>query len=162
MAGTTQLTAADDIWSFSICCVEILSMGRVPWPLMDDSTVRHIVLRKSWHICRSSTDANPNSDDNTRPPTPRNSRFNTPGLQDILRACWNSNPNDRPPFYRVARDLKLLRKAFGHGVLDSPMLPAIPDVTETPKSPSPDMRPQKALPNFIQRMDEPHRKRSSH
>ncbi len=47
MAGKIQMAAADDVWAFSICCVEILSMGRMPWPLMDDNAVRHFVLRKS-------------------------------------------------------------------------------------------------------------------
>jgi hypothetical protein len=43
-----------------------------------------------------------------------------------------------------------LRKSFGHDVFESPMLPTILDVVEPPHSPSPDMRPQKDLPNFIQ------------
>ena len=44
MAGESQLTAADDVWAFSITCVEILNMGRMPWPLMDDNAVRHFVM----------------------------------------------------------------------------------------------------------------------
>ena len=44
MDGLGQLTQAADIWAFSICCVEILTMGRLPWALMDDDSVRHLVL----------------------------------------------------------------------------------------------------------------------
>jgi len=48
MAGESQLTAADDVWAFSITCVEILNMGRMPWPLMDDNAVRHFVMSELW------------------------------------------------------------------------------------------------------------------
>ena len=44
MAGQSQLTQATDVWAFSMCCVEILTMGRIPWPLHDDDSVRHFVL----------------------------------------------------------------------------------------------------------------------
>jgi serine/threonine protein kinase len=47
MAGLTQLTTEMDVYSFAITCVEILSMGRMPWPLMDDDTVRHFVTSSS-------------------------------------------------------------------------------------------------------------------
>ena len=33
-----------DVYSFGICCWEILNMGAVPWPHTVDSTVRHLVL----------------------------------------------------------------------------------------------------------------------
>ena len=48
MTGESQLTAADDVWAFSITCVEILNMGRMPWHLMDDNTVRHFVMSELW------------------------------------------------------------------------------------------------------------------
>jgi serine/threonine protein kinase len=47
MTGQLQLTPEVDIWAFSICCVEVLTMGRMPWPLMDDISVRHFVLSAS-------------------------------------------------------------------------------------------------------------------
>ena len=47
MNGQLQLTAEADVWAFSICCVEVLTMGRIPWPLMDDASVRHFVLSAS-------------------------------------------------------------------------------------------------------------------
>ncbi|KDR78069.1 hypothetical protein GALMADRAFT_245050, partial [Galerina marginata CBS 339.88] len=132
MAGRSQLTPEVDVWAFSISCVEILTMGRMPWPFMDDNAVRHFVLKE-----------------NTRPPIPKFSRFNTPGLQDILRACWQAKPEQRPTFTKIARDLKLLRKGFGHDAVESPRLPSMDDIPEHTTSPSPDMRPID-LPSFLQ------------
>lgn len=44
MQGTETLTPEIDIYAFAICCGEILTMGALPWPLIDDDTVRHLVL----------------------------------------------------------------------------------------------------------------------
>ena len=44
MAGESQLTQATDVWAFSMCCVEILTMGRIPWVHQDDESVRYFVL----------------------------------------------------------------------------------------------------------------------
>jgi abelson tyrosine-protein kinase 1 len=44
MAGQSRLTQEMDVWAFSICCVEILTMGRIPWPLHNDDSVRYFVL----------------------------------------------------------------------------------------------------------------------
>jgi hypothetical protein len=43
MAGHCQLTTAMDVYSYAMCCVEILTMGRIPWPLSNDDDVRHFV-----------------------------------------------------------------------------------------------------------------------
>ena len=150
MTGQLQLTPEADAWAFSICCVEILTMGRIPWPFMDDTSVRHSVLSMSI----------PNSpcwrsnlfflaEENGRPVLPKYSRFNTPGLQDILRTCWQMEPAKRPSFKKVARDLKLLRKSSGQDILDSPYIPPIEDLPEPISSPSPDMRPVD-VPQFLQ------------
>ena len=44
MEGAQVLTPEMDVYAFGICCWEILNMGAVPWPLTEDSTVRHLVL----------------------------------------------------------------------------------------------------------------------
>jgi hypothetical protein len=44
MQGAQVLTAEMDVYAFAICCVEILTKGVLPWPLMDDDAVRHFVL----------------------------------------------------------------------------------------------------------------------
>ena len=44
MEGAEALTQEIDIYAFAICCGEILTMGALPWPLMDDDAVRRLVL----------------------------------------------------------------------------------------------------------------------
>ena len=47
MAGQNQLTTEIDVYAYAVCCVEILTMGSLPWPLMDDDAVRYFVLSTS-------------------------------------------------------------------------------------------------------------------
>ncbi|KAJ6515780.1 hypothetical protein C8R45DRAFT_811380 [Mycena sanguinolenta] len=130
MLGSSDLTPEMDVYSYAICCVEILSMGRLPWPLMSDEAVRDFVLK-----------------DNTRPKIPP-SRFNTPALQDLLRVCWDREPTLRPPFSKIVKEAKQLRKAAelpfeGFDDLASPPVsPRGPNWPDVEKSrPSPDMHP---------------------
>ena len=44
MRGAEVLTHEMDVYAFAICCGEILNMGALPWPFMDDYAVRHSVL----------------------------------------------------------------------------------------------------------------------
>ena len=44
MQGAQALTPEMDVYAFAICCTEILTMGALPWPFMDDDAVRHSVL----------------------------------------------------------------------------------------------------------------------
>ena len=44
MQGAQVLTPEMDVYAFGICCVEILTKGALPWPLMDDDAVRRFVL----------------------------------------------------------------------------------------------------------------------
>ncbi|EEB86842.1 hypothetical protein MPER_16054, partial [Moniliophthora perniciosa FA553] len=121
----SQLTVEMDVYAFAITCIEVLSMGRMPWPLVDDDAVRHFVLK-----------------DDTRPTIPQ-TRFSTPAVQNIIRNCWKTDPFERPHFGVVARDLKALRK--GIGAEDDTMSPTPvqnPVELEYGSSrPSPDMRP---------------------
>ncbi|KAG6883382.1 hypothetical protein C0992_008854 [Termitomyces sp. T32_za158] len=96
MSGESQLalTPQMDVYAYAISCVEIVAMGKLPWPLADDDAVRHFVLRE-----------------NTRPAVPF-SRFNTPLLQDLLRVCWYHDPAVRPSFSAIVRDVRALRQAF--------------------------------------------------
>ena len=87
----------------------------------------------------------------SRPPLPNNSRFNTQGLQDVLRVCWSTKPTQRPTFSKVVNDLKQLRKSPGQESIDSPRFPVIEEEPETTAFPSPDMRP--TLPEYLQPAD---------
>ncbi|KAG6864758.1 hypothetical protein C0991_007317 [Blastosporella zonata] len=96
MSGLSQLalTAQMDVYAYAISCVEILSMGKMPWPLADDDAVRHFVLRE-----------------NKRPALPH-TRFNTVLLWTLLHACWNQDPESRPSFEEVVKDVTVMRNAF--------------------------------------------------
>ena len=39
MQGAQVLTQAMDVYAFAICCGEILTMGALPWPFMDDDGI---------------------------------------------------------------------------------------------------------------------------
>lgn len=43
MAGDPVSKEAD-VYAFAMCCVEILTMGSIPWPTMKDDDVRQYVL----------------------------------------------------------------------------------------------------------------------
>ena len=59
--------------------------------------------------------------------------------------CWHSNPFVRPPFSKVVRDVKLLRRGSGVGSggeeTPSPLIPALPELEGYAGRPSPDMHP---------------------
>ena len=42
----TRLTPEIDVYAYGILCVEVLTRGSVPWPLADDTEVRHFVCSK--------------------------------------------------------------------------------------------------------------------
>ncbi|KDQ23602.1 hypothetical protein PLEOSDRAFT_1078986 [Pleurotus ostreatus PC15] len=126
MQGASQLSPEMDVYSFAITCIEILNMGRLPWPLMNDETVTFYVLT---------------TEENGRPPIPP-SRYVTPALEDLLHEAWHHDPTKRPPFSKLVPDLKQIRKAFGNGGEEA-ISPAMSDHLELePKQrPSPDMHP---------------------
>jgi len=42
--GSSEFLAPMDVYAFAMCCIEILTKGSLPWPLLDDEAVRHLVL----------------------------------------------------------------------------------------------------------------------
>ncbi|KAG7443780.1 uncharacterized protein BT62DRAFT_995815 [Guyanagaster necrorhizus] len=132
MMGLSQLTTEMDVYAFAMCCIEILSMGRLPWPFMDDDTVRHFVLRED-----------------SRPVIP-STRFSTSALQKLIRACWQKDPFMRPNFSTVVQELKQMRKSSG--LPEEVVLPKFPERQDNESfefrvsRPSPDMHPVPLLP----------------
>jgi serine/threonine protein kinase len=130
MSGLSDLTAQTDVYAYAISCIEILKMGHLPWHPMDDDTVRHMVLRED-----------------TRPVIPL-TRFNTPGLQDLLRVCWHRDPGIRPSFETVVENVKMLRRSFGSMDEVAAVCSPAPLLWEDEwhlSRPSPDMRPVEAF-----------------
>ncbi|KAG6864029.1 hypothetical protein C0991_000967 [Blastosporella zonata] len=91
MGGYSLLTKKIDIYAFAMCCVEILTMGSLPWPNMNDDDVRQHVL-----------------DEEGRPPCPEN-LVRALGIKDLLHAAWHQSPRERPSFKKLAPDLQALR-----------------------------------------------------
>lgn len=42
-----MLTPATDIYAYSIVCIEVLTMGELPWGCISDDEIRHNVLGKT-------------------------------------------------------------------------------------------------------------------
>lgn len=140
MKGASQLSPEMDVYSFAITCIEILNMGRLPWPLMNDEAVTFYVLSECILLIRRQM-LNLVIEENGRPPIPP-SRYVTPALEDLLHEAWHHDPTKRPPFSKLVPDLKQIRKAFGNGGEEA-ISPAMSDHLELePKQrPSPDMHP---------------------
>ena len=115
MQGVHKLTPEMDVYAFSICCVEILTMGALPWPFMDDYAVRHLVLSLYPSLCFHGSHANTPPflnvwpDENKRPSIPP---FNLVSdlVMNFIRACWDQVPSNRPSFEQISRDVKRQRE----------------------------------------------------
>ncbi|KAH8978454.1 kinase-like domain-containing protein [Lactarius hatsudake] len=94
MRGAQALTPEMDVYAFAICCVEVLTMGALPWPLMDDDAVRHFVLNE-----------------NMRPSLPPSNLVNGQ-LMNVIRASWDTVPSNRPSFKQTARELQKQRAEY--------------------------------------------------
>ncbi|KAK7457153.1 hypothetical protein VKT23_010453 [Stygiomarasmius scandens] len=90
MAEHSLLTKENDIYAYAITCVEILTMGSLPWPMIPDDLVRKRVLEL---------------DD--RPQYPRDLAERL-GIRPILEQCWNKHWMDRPSFGEIVARLETL------------------------------------------------------
>ncbi|KDQ49984.1 hypothetical protein JAAARDRAFT_186654 [Jaapia argillacea MUCL 33604] len=135
LGGITQLTTEMDVYSFAITCHEILSRGKMPWGVLDDDTVRHLVLEK-----------------HSRPALHSN-RVATKELLNLIRKCWDQNPASRPHFSRVTEEIWEIRVKTGSA---DPNVPSPPNHTldvfaeERHKEKTPDMRPTPSLQTIVE------------
>lgn len=145
MSGVNTLTTEMDVYAFGITCIEILSMGRLPWPYMDNDAVRYSVMSTSFApFVNNGLIIIPVSIEEDSRPTIPLTRFSSVALQDLLRACWARDPFERPPFSKVVQTLKQLRKNTGSATEDipSPRIQEWKDLEDHEHSrPSPDMHP---------------------
>ena len=44
LEGSFMLTPGTDIYAYAIVCIEVLSMGELPWGCVSDDEIRHKVL----------------------------------------------------------------------------------------------------------------------
>jgi hypothetical protein len=109
-----MLTPATDIYAYSIVCIEVLSMGELPWGCAPDDEIRHNVfgnslfffsLMRSDQVCTIEMDR--------RPMIPV--EFTSPLLHELIGACWHQDPAKRVPFNEVVFRLHRLRVIAGDG-----------------------------------------------
>ena len=101
-------------------------MGTLPWPLMDDSAVRHFVL-SAYQPLRYSFSSFLVTlfcpDQNMRPSLPPN--LISGYLVDVIHTSWDRMPSKRPSFEKIARDLKIQRASGSSHLLGA----AVADTT---------------------------------
>ncbi|KDQ11798.1 hypothetical protein BOTBODRAFT_35049 [Botryobasidium botryosum FD-172 SS1] len=124
------LTMEVDVYAFAICCVEILTGGELPWPMLDDIMVRHLVV-----------------DRNERPRIPW--RASSLSLVALITACWERDPALRPPFSLVAKDTAQLLGGISM-LHELPGLQSKASPKEEHKVPSPSLKPTEFLGDSIQ------------
>ena len=138
--GATTLTPATDVYAFSICCVEILGMGDLPYGHRDDNLVALLVLGVYLTNCYPYIN-NVSTDQDKRAEIP-SSRF-TGLVEPLIQDCWVRDPSCRPAFTHIATRLEELRRHQGE-VEESPV-PVHPELlVESPVMLQPDplsMRP---------------------
>ncbi|TDL14843.1 hypothetical protein BD410DRAFT_796909 [Rickenella mellea] len=114
-----RLTFKADVYAFAVVCVEVLNKGSLPWPMMDDDTVRQHVIQNDM-----------------RPAIPMAAVPN--GLALVIQRCWVRDPKARPAFPEITRDISRLRGKRG----PSPVPPKFKDVWgDQHERRSPDMKP---------------------
>lgn len=140
MSGQSDLTQEIDVYAFAITVVELLTKGALPWPLADDDTVRHFVLRKSF-LQSHCTHALMRSmlGENMRPEPPLQ-RVWSQQLTEILHQCWHREPAARPSFAKVDQEVQKLRRQHGADLKESPA-PRVSEIDHIKTRKSPDMHP---------------------
>lgn len=143
MSGThNRLTQETDVYAFSICCVEILDKGAMPWQHQDDSAIVRFVVGTSsapFNISWPSQLTALFLEDNKRP-TLSQTRVSSLALTNLIQSCWDRDPSLRPSFKRIAADLKHLRIKSG-AIVDEPESHPVTFGDPQQIRLSPDMRP---------------------
>ncbi|KAJ3501789.1 hypothetical protein NLJ89_g9182 [Agrocybe chaxingu] len=124
------LTSPIDIFAYAIVCVEVLTMGELPWGhMITDEEVRHNVL------------------ENKRPLIPP--EFTSPLLRELIEACWHQHAEKRMPFREAVSRLERLKIIAGDGsdpCIDTdgeewPLSPALSSGSSFPRTNSPTSTP---------------------
>jgi c-src tyrosine kinase len=87
-----EFSNKSDVWSFGILMWEVYSFGRVPYPRVPVNDVMA-------HIKRGG-----------RLELPENC---PPEVYSIMKSCWRENPEDRPKFSEIKKELKALPASVG-------------------------------------------------
>ncbi|KAJ4471561.1 kinase-like domain-containing protein [Lentinula aciculospora] len=132
MSERSLISKENDVYAFAITCVEIVTMGSLPWPMIADDVVKDLVLKE-----------------NARPPFP--SRVvGRLGIRDILDRCWDDEVMERPTFSQVVKQLESLINGLSFYQVQSPV--QAPSSNRPPGYRSPHLAPVQ-LPSMVS--DEP-------
>ncbi|KAJ3980213.1 kinase-like domain-containing protein [Lentinula detonsa] len=102
MAGRSLISRENDVYAFAITCIEIVTMGSLPWPMVADDVVRHRVLEQ-----------------NARPSFP-SKVVDRLGIRDMLDRCWDDELKERPTFSVVVKQLESLQHGLSFYQAQSP------------------------------------------
>ena len=85
---------------------------------------------------------------NKRPAIPAD--FSSPLLHDLIEACWNKNPDNRPSFTTIIEKIRQLRRGTGESddLLHTPTIPEMPEHDDEIMPLSPTMSPKSFSPTF--------------
>ena len=87
---------------------------------------------------------------NKRPAIPVD--FSSPLLHDLIDACWDKNPDNRPSFTSIIEKIRQLRHGAGESddlLMHTPTIPEMPEHDEEEIMPlSPLMSPKSFSPTF--------------
>ncbi|KAF8968828.1 hypothetical protein BDZ97DRAFT_1654578 [Flammula alnicola] len=115
--GSCMLTPATDVYAFAIVCIEVLTMGDLPWGQDTDDAIRINVLERD-----------------KRPLIPVD--FTSPLLHELIEACWDRDPDKRSPFSQTVARLVRLRSIAGDGEDPSVLSDDETSLLSPPTSPS--------------------------
>ena len=85
---------------------------------------------------------------NKRPAIPAD--FSSPLLHDLIEACWDKNPDNRPSFTTIIEKIRQLRRGTGESddLLHTPTIPEMPEHDDELMPLSPTMSPKSFSPTF--------------
>ncbi|KAF5391061.1 hypothetical protein D9757_003090 [Collybiopsis confluens] len=119
MSGRSLISKANDVYAFSITCVEIVTFGSLPWPLLPDDVVKVTVLERKGRP--------------TFPPR----LVDRLGIRHMLRQCWDDEFNMRPSFSQIVNELEALMSRMASYQPSSPSPPhhptALPKIYSDPE-----------------------------
>ncbi|KAH6912074.1 TKL/TKL-ccin protein kinase [Coprinopsis sp. MPI-PUGE-AT-0042] len=96
--GKVELTPAADVYAYAITCIEVLSMGDLPWGSADDAILAHRIIN-----------------DDLRPAIPPD--FRNPMLEQQFARWWHKEPARRGDFGTIVLHMEVMLKGAGVGAL---------------------------------------------
>jgi serine/threonine protein kinase len=97
----SKFTSKGDVWSFGVCCWEVLSHGKKPFKGMKgEQVVQYVIVDKGRLACP------PNCPDS---------------MYDLMQTCWTHEMKERPDFVFVAKEMKRVAAASRGGGVAPPV-----------------------------------------